>query len=82
VSWWAWRWACPGYKMGKVAASRRDQLHAFEAHATTQTQEAEPCSAPQGGSVRQQRFKATCQSLRDGSLYYRFDELKRCYGYQ
>jgi hypothetical protein len=30
----------------------------------------------------QLRFKATCQSLRDGSYYYRFEELKRCYGYQ
>ena len=27
------------------------------------------------------RFKATCQSIRPDSFYYRFDELKRCYGY-
>lgn len=29
----------------------------------------------------QARFKATCRSIRPDSYYYRFDELKRCYGY-
>lgn len=27
------------------------------------------------------RFKPTCHSVRPDSFYYRFDELKRCYGY-
>ena len=31
---------------------------------------------------RESAFKAACASLREGSRYYRFDELKRCYGYQ
>jgi hypothetical protein len=31
---------------------------------------------------RETPFKAACASIRDGSRYYRFDELKRCYGYE
>ena len=31
---------------------------------------------------REMPFKAACQSIREGSSYYRFDELKRCYGYE
>ena len=31
---------------------------------------------------RQMHFKSTCKSLRDGSYYYSFDALQRCYGYQ
>lgn len=30
---------------------------------------------------REMPFKADCQSIREDSHYYRFDELKRCYGY-
>jgi hypothetical protein len=30
---------------------------------------------------RETPFKAACASIRDGSRYYRYDELKRCYGY-
>lgn len=30
---------------------------------------------------RETPFKAVCRSIREGSHYYRFDELKRCYGY-
>jgi hypothetical protein len=30
---------------------------------------------------QQSRFKASCKSIRKKSFYYRFDELKRCYGY-
>jgi hypothetical protein len=30
---------------------------------------------------RETWFKAGCQTIRPGSYYYRFDELKRCYGY-
>jgi len=29
----------------------------------------------------QMRFKSTCRSIRPGSYFYSFDELKRCYGY-
>jgi hypothetical protein len=31
---------------------------------------------------REARFKDGCRSIRDDSVYYRFDELKRCYGYE
>jgi hypothetical protein len=31
---------------------------------------------------REMPFKTACQSSRDGSHYYRFDDLKRCYGYE
>jgi hypothetical protein len=27
-------------------------------------------------------FKTACQSIRPGSHFYRFDELRRCYGYR
>ncbi|HEY3247522.1 MAG TPA: hypothetical protein VGK88_04425 [bacterium] len=30
---------------------------------------------------RETLFKTGCRSIRAGSHYYRFDELKRCYGY-
>ena len=31
---------------------------------------------------RETRFKRDCRSIRRGSSYYAFDELKRCYGYR
>jgi hypothetical protein len=31
---------------------------------------------------RQAHFKGACRTVREGSFYYRFDELKRCYGYE
>ena len=31
---------------------------------------------------REMPFKAACRSIGDGRHYYRFDELKRCYGYE
>jgi hypothetical protein len=33
-------------------------------------------------NARETPFKAACQSIREGSHYYRFDDLKRCYGYE
>jgi len=31
---------------------------------------------------RESRFKSDCKTIAEGSAYYRFDELRRCYGYQ
>ena len=46
------------------------------------TNDAGDCLVRMLYNEKQMRFKAACTSIRPASYYYKFDELKRCYGYQ